>query len=143
LSQHVEPPELDANIEILLIDWKKKLTPFVKCNDSRVWRDLNDIVKNAVNLDLELNRSRALFMVRHWSAEELGKLDQARLEAAAGFGKTQPGVTVELVLAPALTKTGSADGEAFETMLFISNWIVVSTESRENVEKIPKKGSQQ
>ena len=131
---------MKTNISIILRDLKEELTPFVRRNETNLWSDLGDVVEKAINLDLEMSKSRALFRVHDWSTGDLGKLDRTRLEAAAGFKQAQPGLTVELVIAPSLTKTGSADGDSFGTMLFISNWIVVSTEGRESMKKMHKMG---
>ena len=128
---------------MLLNEWQPTLGPFVKRSEAGAWRELGDIVRKAINLDLEMNKSRALFAVQRWSAEGIEKLDPAIIETAVGFEAARPGMAVELVLAPSLTKTGNADGDAFDTMSFISKWVVVCTENRENMKKAPKTGFEQ
>lgn len=141
LSQCAKASFVDANINMLVTDWKTTLIPFVKRVEAGAWRELGDIVRKAINLDLEMNKSRALFAVRQWSAEGINKLDPATIETAVGFEAARPGMTAEIVVAPSLTKTGNADGDAFDTMSYISKWVVVCAENRENMKK-PKKGSE-
>lgn len=143
LSNRVDGSVVDSNIDMLLMEWKPILTPFVTRSNTEVWRDLREILRMAIALDLEMSKTRALFAVHHWSAGEVDYFDETKMETAVGFEAAQKGMTVELVLAPSLTKTGNADGDAFETMSFISKWIVICTENRENMKKLPKTGTEQ
>ena len=52
-----------------------------------------------------------------------------------GLKAAQQDMDVELVLAPMITKTGNADGEALESMSLISPWIVVCKDTRKQIEK--------
>jgi hypothetical protein len=132
---------MDSIIDMLLEKCESILTPFVNHNEARAWSDLGDVIGKAINLDLEMSKSRALFIVHPWSAKDLEALDPTKIEPAAGFQALQPGMAVELVLAPALTKIGNADGDAFEIMTFVSKWIVVCDKNRESMERTCNVGS--
>jgi hypothetical protein len=138
LSQYVEVSTVNSHIDMLVEEWKQILVPFLEHDEARVWSDLRDVIEKAIHLDLEMSKSRSLFAIHHWSARDLQQLDPTKLETAAGFPAARPGMAVELVLAPCLTKTGNADGDAFDTMIFISNWVVMSTESRESMKNSSK-----
>jgi hypothetical protein len=86
-------------------------------------------------------KSRAFFELQQWRAKDLELLDETTFETAIGFEAAQPGMRPEIVIAPSLTKTGNADGDAFETMTFISKWTVICAENRESLKKLPKAGN--
>jgi hypothetical protein len=138
LSERVNPPALLHNISSISADMQKVLKPFVKQAGSNAWSDLEAIIRKTVAFDLELSKSRALFEVHRWSAKNVAEMqfDEKCMGSPNGLKAAQRGMDVELVLAPMITKTGNADGEAFESLSLISPWIVVCYENRKQVEKM-------
>ncbi|KAH6629647.1 hypothetical protein C7974DRAFT_190544 [Boeremia exigua] len=134
LSERDEEAAVDININMLLRSWQQTLAPYVQ-NNKAVWIDLEDIIRKAVELDRELNKSRALFVVQRWSVDMMTTLDPRIFETPMEFQEAHAGLKVELVLAPCITKTGNADGDAFESMSHISKWVVVGSENREMMKK--------
>lgn len=102
----------------------------------QAWVDLKDIVRKAVKLDEEMNKSRALFTVHTWNGDDMSgslRFNESAMESAVGFEAARPGSTVELVVAPALSKSGTADGDAFEATSYLSKWVVLCAEGRKKV----------
>ncbi|KAF2267195.1 hypothetical protein CC78DRAFT_593725 [Lojkania enalia] len=120
---------------------KVHLQPFVTAHDRSIWKDLQEIVRKATRLDEELHKSRAIFKFDTWA----GKGDNLRkggydfqdsiMQSATGFKEGQEGMTAELLLAPRLLKTGTADGDSFEKSICLAKWIVVCKEGRMKAEK--------
>ncbi|KAL1648300.1 hypothetical protein SLS61_006991 [Didymella pomorum] len=140
-AERVDSAVLDAQVDMLLVEWKQACARFVQRNEPRVWRDLRDVIEKGIHMDLEMCKSRAFFELQQWRAKDLELLDETTFETAIGFEAAQPGMRPEIVIAPSLTKTGNADGDAFETMTFISKWTVICAENRESLKKLPKAGN--
>jgi len=133
ITEVIDPQEIDANIERVTSGLKLTLSSFVPDWTSQAWGELKDIVKKATKLDEEMNKSRAFFDVKIWSDKDISKglrFDDSSMESYHGFEKAQPGATVELVIAPGLIKTGTADGDLFEKSSVLTRWTVLCSESR-------------
>lgn len=137
LSEKVNTPAVENNIGGVLAEMQKVLKPFVQRTAPTAWRDLEAVISKTVALDLELNKSRALFQVHRWSAKNIAgmQFDETRMESPNGLQAARRGMDVELILAPLITKTGNADGEAFESLSLISPWTVVCYENRKQLQK--------
>jgi hypothetical protein len=81
-SQRVELSTVDLAINTKLKKWTSSLAPFVLRGDPNVWRYLGDTIKKAIDFDLQMNISRALFAMHCWSAEAFESLDQNKIETA-------------------------------------------------------------
>lgn len=137
LSQQVKKPAVQANIGGVLAEMQKLLKPFVQRTSSNAWKDLETVIEKTIALDLELNKSRALFQVHRWSVDNIGEMqfDDTRMETPNGLKAARRGMDVELILAPMITKTGNADGDAFESLSLISPWMVVCYDNRKQMQK--------
>lgn len=136
LSNNVKPAAIESNIGSVLAGIKPVLKPFVRAG-SNAWRELGDVIYKAIMLDLELNKSRSLFKVHRWSVKDIEgmKFDPSQMESANGVQAAQRGTTVELALAPLVTKTGNADGDGFDVLSLISPWTVVCYDNRKQFQK--------
>ncbi|CAO2653529.1 Nn.00g029400.m01.CDS01 [Neocucurbitaria sp. VM-36] len=125
---------VETGINRVVSKFKSELYIYVPASNADVWPELREIVAKAVRLDEEMNKSRALLTVSHWQAEDLDwmKFNENCMESAVGFPAARAGMSLELVLAPALIKVGTADGEAYDKISFLSKWTVICRESREN-----------
>lgn len=141
MSESVEEVAVEKNIHALVARWKQTLAPLVIRNKASIWEELENVIRKAIELDLEMNKSRALFTVHCWSVENFGMLDPAIIETPVGCKVAHPGLEVELILAPSLSKTGNADGDAFEMISYLSNWTVIGTENREAMKRVKPRGS--
>ena len=63
------------------------------------------------------------------------QFDETRMTTPNGLKVAQRGLDIELTLAPMITKTGHADGEAFESLSLISPLVVVCYESRKQLQR--------
>lgn len=122
---------VDTGIDRVVSKFKQDLYMYVPASNADVWTELREIVAKAVKLDEEMNKSRALLTVSHWEGEDFKymKFDET-MESAVGFAAARPGMAVELVLAPAMVKMGTADGEAYDKRSYLSKWKVICSESR-------------
>ncbi|KAF2463864.1 uncharacterized protein BDR25DRAFT_104884 [Lindgomyces ingoldianus] len=131
-------PDIDLLITGMQDRFRERLSPFVTCKKSEVWTDLREIIQTTVRLDKEIHMSRALFTFDRWSGPEEGGLgfefDEEISASAQGFEPAKFGMKVELVVAPFFMKTGTGDGDAYETNLYLSKCVVVCTESRRKLE---------
>lgn len=137
LSEKVAPAAIENNIEVILFELKPQLKLFVQRTELMAWKDLGDVIYDAIVLDLEFNKSRALFKVHRWSVKDVEdmRFDGARMVSPVGVQAAQSGMPVELVLAPMITKTGNADGEAFELLSLMCPWTVICKENRKQLQK--------
>lgn len=139
MAKAARKTDVEFLVTDLLAKFKEILNPFVTCEESGVWTDLREIIQTAVRLDEEINKSRALFTFEKWYGQDddgLGfEFDESTSASAEGFEPGQFGMKVELVVAPFFMKTGTGDGDAYQTSSYLSKCIVVCAESREKLEK--------
>ncbi|KAF2726580.1 hypothetical protein EJ04DRAFT_517744 [Polyplosphaeria fusca] len=136
--------EVDEKSVIDLIDEFARhleafLQPFITEKKPTMWNDLQAIVSKAVRLDEEVHKSKAFFSFDNWSNKQdiatIGyTFNESHMESALGFEDGREGMVVELLIAPSLMKSGTTQGEDYETTAFISKWVVVCTEHREKME---------
>jgi hypothetical protein len=141
ISNQADQAAIQTGIYEILSSWKENLCEIVTDLKAEAWTELQDIILKAVKLDEEINKSRALISVLPWSEETIATFewDGVSVESPVGFEAGRPGMHVELVLAPALVKTGTADGKAYDTRSFLSKWVVLCTETREKFCSIGKR----
>ncbi|KAF3051882.1 hypothetical protein E8E11_011069 [Didymella keratinophila] len=135
LSDRVDEADVELNIDRLLDLWKQSFEPFVAQSSADAWIDLKDIIRDGIEMDLEMHKSRALFTIHTWSAERVRTLDHTQVETPVGFPPAHRGMTAELIMEPLITKTGNGDGDAFDNMSVLSKWVVVSAEDRESIRR--------
>ncbi|KAH7398669.1 hypothetical protein DE146DRAFT_736161 [Phaeosphaeria sp. MPI-PUGE-AT-0046c] len=137
LSEKVSKSAVHANVGSVAAEMQKLLKPFVQRTIPTAWKELEAVILKAIMLDHELNKSRALSQVHRWSAEKLAEMqfDEKHMATPNGLKAARSGMKVELVLAPMITKTGNADGEAFDSLTLISPWVVVCYENRKQMQK--------
>jgi hypothetical protein len=131
VSKSVDNQHVEANVTAVSAELEVFLSPFVIAEKKEsAWSGLRTIVRQAFSLDEDLCKSRALFNAHNWDNETvLGcKFDETIMESPIGSQPPHPGMMVDLVLAPALSKTGTADGDMYEKTSFISKWIVICSE---------------
>lgn len=137
LSEKVKRPAIQANIGSICAEMQNLLKPFVQRTNPTAWREFEAVIAKTIALDHEFNKSRALFQVHRWSVKDVEQMqfDESQMASPNGLKAARRGMDVELVLAPMLTKTGNADGDAFECMSVISPWMVVCKENRKQLQK--------
>jgi hypothetical protein len=135
ITNKVKKTEVDLAITRIVSTMKKNLYMYVHASKNEVWSELQEIVRKAVKLDEEISKSRALWTVSRWGDDVFPQLvfDEFTMETAAGFEAGRAGMSVELIVAPALVKTGTADGEAFDRTSYLCKWIVLCAESRKKM----------
>lgn len=135
IMSRVKKTEVELAINRIVSTMKKSLYMYVHASNDAVWSELQEIVGKAVRLDEEMCKSRALWTVSCWGEEGFPKLvfDELTMETAAGFEAGRPGMSVELIVAPPLVKTGTADGAAFDRTSYLCKWIVMCAESRKKM----------
>ena len=128
MSKVANRQDVEGNITAILDGLIKAVAPFVVSEHrSSAWLELKSIIRQAFALDEELCKSRALFTAHCWNDRTVAgmRFDETFMEAALGSPAPHSGMRVELVLAPALSKTRTADGDLYEMSSYISKWIVV------------------
>jgi hypothetical protein len=128
ISRQTDRQIIEQDIRFLSEELMEVVSSYVlKKNKSRARDDLVQIFREAVALDEEMCKSRALYTAHHARHEKIvgREFDGNSMEMAVGSQPASPGMIVDLVMAPALTKTGTADGELYHTTLYISKWIVM------------------
>lgn len=139
ITGSVNKVEVNNFIEKLLFGLKKDLEPFTTKRRSAMWSELREVICTAVALDEEVHKSRALFKFDKWVGPGSNPwgfdFDDGRMESEIGFEDGQPGMNVELVVAPFFVKAGTADGDGYERQSYLSKCVVVCTESRKKLER--------
>ncbi|KAF1850455.1 uncharacterized protein K460DRAFT_412158 [Cucurbitaria berberidis CBS 394.84] len=122
IGKRAERQVVNTGIDRVVSKFKQDLYLYVPASKDEVWTELREIVAKAVMLDEEMNKSRALLTVSDWGEEDFKwmQFDEACMESAVGFAAARPGMSVELVLAPALVKTGTADAKALAFLFLLS-----------------------
>jgi hypothetical protein len=131
---------VDCEVDILLETLRKDLEPFITNKKPATWAELRDIIYKAVELDEEVHKSRALFAFNPFASANGSQMwgfdfDDFSMESEVGLEEGTPDMNVELVVAPFFIKAGTADGDAYETGLYLSKCIVVCTETRRKLER--------
>ena len=130
---------MGREVDALLDTLRKDLEPFITNKKRATWSELRDIIYKAVELDEEVRKSRALFAFTPFVSANGSQMwgfdfDDFSMESEVGLEEGSPGMNVELVVAPFFIKAGTADGDAYETELYLSKCIVVCTETRRRLE---------
>lgn len=136
VANEKEGKEVSSIIDDHLSFMRGHLRPFVTFKSSSTWPDLRDIIRSAVMLDEEIQKSRALFTFSRWVNDDDYpwdlSMDESKMETATGLDPGRTGMNVELIVAPFMLKTGTADGDAYDTMSYLAKCVVVCTESRKS-----------
>jgi hypothetical protein len=121
---------VEEHINAIYAGLLKNVTSFVPAESKeKAWVELRSIIHSAVKLDEDLCKSRAFFTFHGWNDSIIGQeFNEATMEPATGLATPKPGMKVDLVLVPALWKTGTADGDMYEKLSFISKWTVICSE---------------
>ncbi|KAH8725613.1 hypothetical protein GQ44DRAFT_826422 [Phaeosphaeriaceae sp. PMI808] len=132
VSKTANRQHIEGHVTSVVAGLVKAVTPFVATNlknDAEI--ELRGIIRQTFALDEELCKSRALFTAHCWNDRTVAgmRFDSNIMEAAQGSNAPHPGMTVDLILAPALSKTGTADGDSYERNMYICKWIVVCSEA--------------
>lgn len=131
VSKMADAKDVEDNLKGIFLGLQKALLPFVATLLSAdAWSELRNIIRKAIALDQELFKSRALFTAHCWNDRTVAGMlfDENFMEEAAGSPIPTTEMRVDLVLAPALSKTGTVDGDMYEKVSYISKWIVVCSE---------------
>jgi hypothetical protein len=131
VSKLADKKHIEANVTTVSAELESFLTPFVIAEKKEdAWLGLRAIVRHTFILDEDSCKSGASFNAYNWDGETvLGwKFDETIMESPTGSSLPHSGMTVSLVLAPALTKMGTADGDIDGKISFISKWIVICSE---------------
>lgn len=104
---------------------------FEHCSESDFGDGLSDILKNAINLDMELSRQVAKYS---W-VFETGEFDTSTMDLVGDY---KPGEKdIQLIVAPGVKKRGKSTGEDFNVeipLLLTQVYYVATTKSQHNPE---------
>jgi hypothetical protein len=119
--------EVGKNVDKLVSRFKWDLDTYVRAWDQKIWGHLKEVMMKAVNLDMEMNKSRAILSISCWGADDFTemKFDESTMSSAVGFAAASQGMPVELVLAPPMIKVGTADGESYDRTVSLTKWVVI------------------
>ncbi|KAF2193122.1 hypothetical protein K469DRAFT_715159 [Zopfia rhizophila CBS 207.26] len=137
LAAKIDNASIRAPIDDITDVLREDLEPFLTCKRTTMWDELRDLVVQAVALDAEISKSRALFAFAKCtgaSGQSWGfQFHDAMMESDVRFDVGHPGMNVELVVAPFFVKAGTADGDAYDTQSCLSKCVVVCTETRKKM----------
>lgn len=98
-------------------------------------RDVEEAIKQAVNIHFAMMRSKAIFVVR-WTGSKYGNGEydpESMISSQDGIDATPSSYAVDIIESPAVWKIGNADGENFDSVMVLCKSAVVVKEKKATV----------
>ncbi|KAF2675110.1 hypothetical protein BT63DRAFT_28801 [Microthyrium microscopicum] len=141
LSEKVSAESVSQRIKEVVNSLSDDLGDFVVNKKPTHKDDLTSIVKKAVELDQEIQKSKAIFAFQSLynpkSGESYGFYFNTQLmESESSYGEATTDMIVELVVAPCFHKIGTGDGQGYDQTSMLAKASVVCAESRKKAERM-------